>query len=577
MEKSYMDWCVGVAEGNPYFLTELTNHWIETGLEHEVPASLTAVLKRRISRLDQDALQVLQTCALLENNSTLPRIEAVLQQSAHALLKNINSLGSAGMIVAESLDASTTNSERVASRHDLLSNVAVTELTEPARRFLHRRIGQVLETEIDDHYSAATLWDCAKHWQMAGDQRRAWRLATSCASHLMKVGLPAAAAQAYQKSLAFCSTDSERLEVLSAQAAAYYRMSSWMALRETIAKVRSVQRHCSPNASDHDELELMDLRAQWQSLNWDSVLSKALSCLNARDADPAHRAEAGVMALMLLGFQGDEKKMSAAFRRIEELSDHPDVSEATKLHAQMVFHTSSGDIHEAVEVAKRLITEQQARGDIGDLFRAYCNAGVTCRVAGLFGEAAKYFSNALGIARKHNLQAAEQRALPLFANLALETGDHEQARTLYNQLCEIPLDPTNRYSFIERQGLAERLALCDGRKEDLRRFVPMTYEEAANDPIHHRRTYNLALYVIAELGASGRVADEAVEELEKSFSISRSGVHQAFNAFVLYSALKSIGKTRRARAMLDAYKTVHRREPWPTPDHLLHVIEKTCA
>jgi predicted ATPase len=76
MEKRYLDWCVTVAEGNPYFLSELTNHWIETGIQHEVPPSLTAVLRGRISRLEPGALQVLQTCALLENNSTLPRIEA---------------------------------------------------------------------------------------------------------------------------------------------------------------------------------------------------------------------------------------------------------------------------------------------------------------------------------------------------------------------------------------------------------------------------------------------------------------------------------------------------------------------
>ncbi len=164
--------------------------------------------------------------------------------------------------MSESVDSPAPSSERIASRHELLSNVALMQLTPPARRFLHRRIGQVLETEIDEHYSASTLWDCAKHWQLAGDHRRAWQLATSCAAHLMKVGLPTAAAQAYEKALAFCSTDNERLDVLSAQAAAYYRTSGWLSLRETIAKVRPLQRRCNPNCSTHDELELMDLRAQ---------------------------------------------------------------------------------------------------------------------------------------------------------------------------------------------------------------------------------------------------------------------------------------------------------------------------
>ena len=58
MDSAYLDWCVRVAEGNPYFLTELANHWIETGMEHEVPPSLSAVLRNRISRLDSECTAI---------------------------------------------------------------------------------------------------------------------------------------------------------------------------------------------------------------------------------------------------------------------------------------------------------------------------------------------------------------------------------------------------------------------------------------------------------------------------------------------------------------------------------------
>jgi DNA-binding SARP family transcriptional activator len=577
MEKAYLDWCVTVAEGNPYFLTELANHWIETGMEHEVPASLSAVLKRRISRLDQDSLQVLQTCALLENNSSLARVEAVLQHDAHELLKSINTLGSAGMIVCDAADTTGANKEKLASRHELLSNVAVAQLTPPARQFLHRRIGQVLESEIDHHYSAVTLWDCAKHWQLAGDHKRALHLATSCAGHLMKVGLPTAAAQAYQRSLAFCGTDEERLEVLSGQAAAYYRMSAWVSLRETISKVRPLQKRCFPECSEHDELELMDMRAQWQSLNWDEILARALVCLKADNASPPHRCQAGVMALMLLGFQGDTPAMQNVFEKIEELGRDGDVTDATRLQARMVFHTNSGDINSAVTAARNLVTELEARGDIGELFRALCNAGVTCRVAGLFDEATHLFSNAVDIAKKHNLPAAEQRAIPLIANMALEIGDTANAKNLYTRLCALPLDATNRFACLERQALGERIALCEGRGKDARAMVPMTYKEAASDPIHHRRTYNLALYVVAEMAARGRVSEDAVKQLETSFAKSRASLHQAFSAFVLYAALLKTGQEERAVSLLKSYHTQHRREPWPAPVHLLETILLNCG
>jgi tetratricopeptide (TPR) repeat protein len=280
---------------------------------------------------------------------------------------------------------------------------------------------------------------------------------------------------------------------------------------------------------------------------------------------------------MLLGFQGEPDQMTEAFATIEVVANDATVSEATKLQARMVYHTNSGSLDDAVIAARQLVGEHTSREDISDLFRAFCNAAVTCRVAGLFDEASDLFSRALAVAKKHSLPAAEQRVIPLMANMALEVGNVDLARELFQQLCELPLDPTNRFAFLERQALAERLALCEGRVRDAREFVPMTYDEAASDPIYHRRTYNLALYVVAEISASGTVAAEAVNRLEESFLRSRAGVHQAFGAFVLYAALKKVGQPRRALSLLNEYRTKYRREPWPAPDHLLQTIMQNCG
>ena len=570
------EWCVRVAEGNPYFLGELANHWLEGGTNRHMPHSLSALLNQRISRLDASSLQVLQTCALLENNSTLARIEAVLEHDAHVLLRSINNLGSADMIVAESSDDARSEG-RISTKHELLANVALTQLSPPAKRFLHRRIGQVLERDIDIHFSAETLWDCAKHWQLAGDNRHAWSLATSCAVHLMNVGLPSGAFNAYGRALAFCTTDDERIEVLSGAATAAYRMSAWGELRETIAKVRLLQSRTSKDSSPHDDLELMDLRAQWQTLEWDQVLKSALACLRCQDASASHRAEAGVMALMLLGFQSDQKAIVECYQEIESLAQASSVTEVTKLKASMVFHTNFGQIDSGVEAARNLVRELRDAGDIGELFRANCNAGVACRVAGLFDEAVSFFSNALEVADEHNLPAAKQRAIPLIANMDLEIGKVDDALNWYAQLCDIPLDASDRYAFVEREALAVRLALCLGNADEARKHVPMTFDEAASDPIYHRRTYNLALRLAAMMACNDSISDDAIEKLAESFSKSKASLHQAFSAFVLYVALRKQRQAQRAQQTLQDYEREHRREPWPAPRHLLETLERTCG
>jgi DNA-binding SARP family transcriptional activator/tetratricopeptide (TPR) repeat protein len=575
MTDSYLKWCVSAAEGNPYFLSELANHWIETGAEHQVPPSLSAVLRQRVCRLDSDALQLLQTCALLENNSTLERIEAVLEHDAHNLLRSINALGSADMIVADLADGATSTGDLFASKHELLSNVALTQLSTPARRFLHRRIAQVLEAEIGERFLARTLWDCAKHWQLAGDSRRAWNVATSCASHLMELGLATASAEAYTRCLAFCTTDEQRLEILTAQTSAYYSMSAWTSVREGAMAVRALRQRLSPGAFVHDEIELMDLRAEWQSLEWDIVLKKARKCLDSIDAPPGHRAEAGVMVLMLLGFEGNCPDLGDAYERIEHLSSCSEVRAATKLQARMVYHTNVGDLGKGVVAARQLVAEQQTNGNIGDQFRAHCNAGVTFRVAGLFAEAEASFAEALSIAESHGLQPALERVLPLIANMALEIGDIEVAKTCLLRLESLPLDPSNALSILESRGIAVRLALHCGNGVEASSILPMTYAAACIDPIHHRRTYNLALHAAVQLAIKGQASSECLRALRESFEASKAGVHQAYAASVLCVCLRRSGAKNKAESTLAEY-CKSRREPWPFPTHLLDALERSC-
>jgi DNA-binding SARP family transcriptional activator/tetratricopeptide (TPR) repeat protein len=573
---AFSEWCIRVAEGNPYFLAELANHWLEGGANRDMPHSLSALLNQRISRLDLNSLQVLQTCALLENNSTLRRIEAVLEHNAHELLRSINSLGASDMIISENR-SDAQNEARISTKHELLSNVALAQLTPPAKQFLHRRIGEILELEVDSHFSAETLWDCAKHWQLAGDNRHAWYLATSCAVHLMNVGLPSAAFDAYQRALAFCTTDAERVEVLSGAATASYRMSSWAELRDTISRVRLLQSRISRDVTQHDDLELMDLRAQWQTLQWDHVLNSVLECLRCPDASPTHRAEAGVMALMLLGFQCDQKAIIECYDAIESVCNDDSVSELTKLKASMVFHTNFGDMNDGIEAARTLVRELSSSGDIGELFRANCNAGVACRVAGQFDEAMSFFSQALEIADKHNLPAAKQRAIPLIANMELEIGRFDEARAWHLRLCGVPLDPSDRYAFVEREAIALRLALASDAPQEARKHVPMTFDEAIKDPIHHRRSYNLALRIAAMMACGEVVSVDAIEKLEESFATSRTSVHQSFSAFILYVALAKHGQLNRAEQTLRDYETIHRREPWPASRQLLATIARSCG
>ena len=66
-------------------------------------------------------------------------------------------------------------------RHDLLGMSALSGVSELSLKLLHRHAAMVLEGEIDEESSPDFLWDCAEHWEKAGERERAVELVERCA------------------------------------------------------------------------------------------------------------------------------------------------------------------------------------------------------------------------------------------------------------------------------------------------------------------------------------------------------------------------------------------------------------
>jgi DNA-binding SARP family transcriptional activator/tetratricopeptide (TPR) repeat protein len=565
----YLQWCVRVAEGNPYFLTELANHWVQTGEKQEVPPSLTAVISQRLAILEQPALQLLQVCALLESNSTLERIEKILGYPQHQLLQSINELSSLNMIV---LDASETSGElnaRLSPRHELLANAADSSLAAPAKAFLHRRIGLVLEAESDGNNSSAILWDCAKHWRDSGDLARAYAVARSCANHLMEIGLCAEAAEAYEKALSFCRSVGDRLEILEGQAQAYFRASDWENLSGAAAKVRDVQRHLLISHPIHDDIELMDIRGQWQRGYLDAALERSNTCLMSEDATLDHRCRAGIMSLMLFDMACDFDGIERTFKILRPLTEDATVIPSHRFEAGMVYETLCGNLANAVPLGAQLVASRRESPSIADLMRALTNAAVSARVAGEFDTSDKWLLEAVAIADSHRLPLASEIPMQLLASMALDRGDIPGARHWYDKL-SLLCDTGNR---TVRDSIGLRIALSERDVGAAKRLVHGSIKELSTDPIPHRRTYGLALLVSTVLAEGSTPDKSSIRILEESYISSRRNPRQGFATFVLVAALRRSGNAARGDQILREYVEVFRRETSSAPLHILELME----
>lgn len=565
-----VDWWVGVAEGNPYFLGELANHWIETGERHVAPPSLSAVIRQRLARLQPDALQVLQACALLDANCSIDRIEGVLNYQHHELLQSINDLGNLGMLVLDS-DTSVNPHTRLAARHELLANAAEQSLTAPARAFLHRRIALVLEAEVASNPSASILWDCAKHWQLSGNGSRAFQIASSCATHLMELGLCSSAAEAYEKSMAFCSSDTQRLELLEGQAAAYYRASDWARLAETAAKVRTLRQYLRPSDAGHDELELMELRASWQRGQLETARSRALACLDCAEADDQHRTRAGILALMLLDLACDHVSMHKTFARLEPLLTRTGSDTAFRFEAEMVYETVCGDLSKGLAAASSLIHARRNTDSVADLMRALTNGAVAARTAGEVYLAKQWLEEAIAVANSHKLPLATEVPIQILTSIALDENQLAEAKAWYQRLSDLPKLTFESRSIHAAVGV--RIALAEGEVAQARSLLEGDVATLAVDPNPHRRTYGLALNLAVQIAEGSVPTVEAVNSLEASHLVSRRNPRQAFATFVLVTALRRLGRLKRASARLAEYQQTYRREPTKSPTHILKLLE----
>jgi DNA-binding SARP family transcriptional activator/tetratricopeptide (TPR) repeat protein len=575
ISEDYLSWCTRIAEGNPYFLTELASHWVQTGERQGAPPSLTAVIEQRLSMLDQPALQLLQACALLEKNATLDRIERTLGYPLHQLLSSITELSSLGMIVLESNEGAFEKSARLSPRHELLANAAENRLAPPAKAFLHRRIGVVLESETDDKNSSAILWDCAKHWRLAGDFDQAFAVARSCTTHLMDLGLCTEAAQAYEKAFAFCASDSQRLEILQGQAHAYFRASDWQNLSSAASKSRELQSRLHTGVDIHDDVELMEIRATWQRGQQVGTIKRTLGCLNDGRATLDHRCRAGIMALMLMDWTCDFDAMATTYGILRPLLEDNGADQSHRFEAGMVFETICGDLSAVLPLAQQLVSARLTCESIADLMRALTNAASAARTAGHFPEAKAWLNEAIAIAGSHRLPLATEVPMQIFASMALDDNDVEQAKNWHSRLLGLP---RSNYDYdIESKkvytDIGLRIALSERDIKTARSLARSDIRALASDPTAYSRTYGLALFVAVQL-ADGEIPDERTTNLlEISYLITRKSPRQGFATFILVTALRRRGEKKRASRLLREYLDECRREPSPAPLHILELFE----
>ncbi|MHB1223500.1 MAG: ATP-binding protein [Gemmatimonadaceae bacterium] len=556
----FRDWCVHVADGNPFFVRALAVHWIETG-ELRAPTSLSVLIDQRVARLTELPLRTLQACAVLGKTATFERLELVLGHARHDLVESVDRLSEHGLVAA--------GGSGVPCRHDLIAQAALARLADPARRLLHRCAAEVLQAEIERSQSAALLWDCAQQWLAAGESDRALTLVRSCAAHLLEVGLPAEAAEVYERALELCETDADRLEMLLHLVSSLRSAGHWQHLRDILPAIQQLRRQLQPWETSHNDEEIVLLEARWRTDDpLPLLLDAAESCGRARNAPLNHRLSATGLALVFADNLCDANAAERLFRMSEEMTMHHSSDPASLLRIRMIYHNAYGRVDAAIEAAEALIELMRVRGDAIALASALRNSTTPFRTAGLIDQAFAAAIEAYEVATQRQMASGAANAADILATLNLAVSDISHAEQWYNQARYWAGRTEEAAADISISRVGARIALLSGDGPSAQALAGLRRQALAQDQVSRRRTEGYAIFTACGLSL-GRLdgAPELLEEFETALRTTMRYGGQDFAADTLLRAYLSLGDEASAAGLVRRYRAA-RRESWSPPEWL---------
>jgi DNA-binding SARP family transcriptional activator len=578
-QPEFFDWCLAVAEGNPFFLQELAHQWIETGQRYEAPPSVTKVLQERLSRLSGDALQVLQTCAVLSDHATLDRVERVLEYPPHQLLSAVGELSRAAMLSTRT-EGKDVSPVQIQPRHDFLASAAISRLPAVSLAFIHRRSADVLETEIAQATMATTvLWACARHRHHAGERQKALSLSMTCAEHLVDLGLAEGAAAAFQKSLDYCATDDQRLRVLPRLAFCYQLNGEWERSKEVLRSCIRLAGKVDPLSSGHNDFELLLFTARHQSaLDFSTLLADITPCVESRDASRAHRVRAAILALKIATDVGPAEVLDSIYADVEPFLHDDEVDETARLEVETIYRTTRR--HEIIPLQDLRRFAESARETGGEL--AYSNALLTasaaCRITARYEEGLAFVAQAFEQERANKSEARLSRLLGSELRLHVAASAFTAAESTLDRLMACSISADDDFAHSELRSFRARIALEKGDFTKASavlaevQTIPRTYSP-------RRRAYSLALRLRIRMheGAAEEELRSLVSDLETEHLRVRGFGGHDFEAHALYLGLCAIGDSKRGIQLLLEYVDDHRGSNWPLPSHIRQILDDLRA
>jgi len=552
----FHDWCIRSAGGNPYYLTELALQATWDGARYRAPATLGKLVAARLTRLGALPKRVLQACSVLGKLSTLDRLERVLDERRVALLGALEELEALGLVESEL--------PRVSCKHDLLAVAAMQQLSTLSRALLHRHAAQVLDGEARDSKAAAVVWECAEHWQQAGERERAMELLKACAHHAIELGLPTEAVPLLEHAVSLASSPEELLELLPDQVRALQLADYWERLPATIEHLQQLREQSGAACDRHTSEELLAVEAEWHiGADLSHLYEHAKSCVRSTDASPEHRVRAATLALMLADNLCIREDADDLYAEVEQFLDGG-VGAYTRCYLQMVYYSSFGDIGRAPGAARELVSHAREHGNVAILSRCLRHASVAYAVGGIVADAEAAALEAFRIAERAGLENTASMAAGRLVAIYTSVERIADAERWY---AEARAQRAKLFGPIDSavlMGHGAVLALKKGAYDEAEMLLEQIDQKLRTGGSLRHTLETTAVRAALKMSRDQQIPDESeiATMLDLHFR-ARSSVSHDYFALTMFRALEAKSLRERRAELVGEYLARYRRERSP--------------
>ncbi|CAN5163815.1 hypothetical protein BH23GEM2_BH23GEM2_03130 [soil metagenome] len=503
----------------------------------------------------------MQVCVTFGNWCTLGRLERVEAADPPQLLRALDELTHAGVV--------TSDGTRVLARHDLLSQAARKRLPDPLRMLIHRRIAGVLEAEGKDAPVPALLWECAHHWEMAGEIGRAVDFLDECGRHLISVGLPEEATELYRRAVGLHIPDlTQRIALHDGLVSALRLNGLWEQVLCEVATIREIAHGAGHPLDLHSPLELTEVEARWRTDGMNEAVRAQLdACVNALNAPASHRLNAAFWVLAVAQSTGQADLAHEVWHTVKSLTENPKIDAIARYQVAMVYHTDYGDLEQAALHARSLVDHAHQVGEAIGVVRALRNGSLAMRRAGRWDECEAFLTEAFELAGQHHAALGAVDSANQLAALSLDRGDLKTAAMWTGVADGWVARCESKLQAIDLQITQTRVAILSGdraRAHDLSQLLPPW----RNDQDLRRGQVVASIHLVLAT-TTGEVVDEDIlAAAERMYRLLRDRGHQDFPVEALVCAYRALGREQKARELLHLYLSGARRDRGPLPPQI---------